>query len=115
VSNFEELIVRLMDALKFHLMPYLEETGVSGLDQNEAELSPKSYLLQKYIELLSVLIESDIARKKPQCSILAPHLQRSSFLEYLISLFRFYKSSLVMKKLLLSVLWQIILNYRPTD
>ena len=56
IANFEELLIRLMDALKYHLMPYLEETGISGLDPNETDLSPKSYLLHKYIELLSILI-----------------------------------------------------------
>lgn len=48
LANFEEFLTRLMDGLKYHLMPYLEETGVSGIDQ-AAELCPKSYLIYRYL------------------------------------------------------------------
>lgn len=42
LANVDEVLVRILEALKFHLMPYLEETGVSGLDNDfEAEMSPK--------------------------------------------------------------------------
>jgi len=61
VANFEEMLIRVMESLKYHLMPYLEETGISGSD---IELNPKSYLIYKYIELINVMIQSDIARKK---------------------------------------------------
>ena len=115
VANLEEMMVRLMDALKYHLMPYLEETGVSGIESGDSEVTPKSYLVQRYLELLNTMIQADIARRKPQASILRENLQRSSFLLYLASLFRFFKGSLGMKRLLLSVLWQILLHYRPTD
>ena len=53
VSNFEEMLIRLIESLKYHLMPYLEETGVSGSD---VDLTPKSYLIYKYIELINVMI-----------------------------------------------------------
>ena len=108
-----------MDALKYHLMPYLEETGVTGISEGDSsdnsENTPKSYLLYRYLQLLDIMITSDIARKKPGASILIQYLQASPFLQYLISLFQFYKSNFVMKRLLLSVFWQIILHYRPTD
>ena len=32
VSNLIDMMGRLIDALKYHLMPYLEETGVSGME-----------------------------------------------------------------------------------
>ena len=115
VANLEELMARLMDALKYHLMPYLEETGVSGMDTSDSEVTPKSYLVQRYLELINVLVQADVARGRPQASILRDHLQRSSFLHYLVSLLRFFKDSLVMRRLLLSVLWQIISHYRPSD
>ena len=42
ISNVDEVLVRLLEALKFHLMPYLEETGVSGLENDfETDMSPK--------------------------------------------------------------------------
>ena len=28
IANFEEMLIRTMESLKYHLMPYLEETGV---------------------------------------------------------------------------------------
>lgn len=110
ISNFEDFLIRVMDSLKYHLMPYLEETGITGSD---VELLPKSYLIFKYIELINVMIQSDVMRRKQ--SVLKDHLGRSTFLNYLIMLFQFYKNNFVMKKLILSVIWQIILHYRPTD
>jgi len=63
-----------MDALKYHLMPYLEETGVSEMSDGVAEgsdLTPKSYLIYRYLQLLEVMVLSDAARKKPGASILS--------------------------------------------
>jgi hypothetical protein len=74
VANLEEMMTRLMDALKYHLMPYLEETGVSGIESGDSEVTPKTYLVQRYLELINTLILADIARKKPQASILRDHL-----------------------------------------
>ena len=82
IANFEEMLIRVMESLKYHLMPYLEETGVSGSD---VDLTPKSYLIYKYVELINVMIQSDIARKKP--SVLKDNLVRSTFMNYLITLF----------------------------
>jgi hypothetical protein len=82
ISNFEEFLIRVMDSLKYHLMPYLEEIGVSGSD---VDLTPKSYLIYKYIELINVIIQSDVNRKKQ--FLLKDIFGRSTFLNYLITLF----------------------------
>lgn len=60
-ANFDEFILRLMDALKFHLIPYLEETGVSQLTSSDSsggadDISPKCYLLCRFLELLNTMI-----------------------------------------------------------
>ena len=75
-----------MDGLKYHIMPYLEETGVSGIIEN-AEFCPKSYLIFKFIELLSHMVASDIARQRSGSSITRDTLSRSSFMYYLIDLY----------------------------
>ena len=108
-----------MDALKYHLMPYLEETGISGMADGagaeSSDLTPKSYLIYRYLQLLEAMILSDAARKKPSALILLQHLSSSSFLTYLMTLYQFYKNNFVMKRLLLSLFWLIILHYRPSD
>jgi len=51
-SFFDDFLIRLMDGLRYHTMPFLEETGVSGIVEN-AEFCPKSYLIFRYIEFLA--------------------------------------------------------------
>ena len=114
LANFEELLIRLMDGLKYHIMPYLEETGVSGINES-AELCPKSYLLYRYLEFLNLLIQADVARGRSGKAIMREHMARSSFIQYLINLFYFFKGSNVFKKLILSLLWQILSCYAPND
>lgn len=65
VANLEEMMARLMDALKYHLMPYLEETGVAGLETGEQEVTPKNYLIQRYLELINAMVLADVARGRP--------------------------------------------------
>jgi len=104
VSNSEEVLVRLMDALKFHLMPYLEETGVSGLENDfEADMSPKQYLVYRYLELLQEMVKVDVARTQRLPSsqrqlLLSADLSRSTFLTYLIDVFHVSKGNAVLKK-----------------
>ena len=104
LANFEELLIRLMDGLKYHIMPYLEETGVSGINES-AELCPKSFLIYKYLEFLNLLIQADVARGRSGKTIMREHMARSSFIQYLLNLFYFFKSNNVFKKLILSLLW----------
>lgn len=42
------------------MMPYLEETGVNGLQSDyEADMSPKQYLVYRYMELLLEMMKVD--------------------------------------------------------
>ena len=104
LANFEELLTRLMDGLKYHIMPYLEETGVSGINES-AELCPKSYLIYRYLEFLNLLIQADVSRGRTGKVIMREHMARSSFIQYLLNLFYFFKNSNVFKKQILSLLW----------
>ena len=104
LANFEELLTRLMDGLKYHIMPYLEETGVSGINES-AELCPKSYLIYRYLEFLNLLIQADVSRGRTGKVIMREHMARSSFIQYLLNLFYFFKNSNIFKKQILSLLW----------
>jgi len=48
----EDFLIRLMDGLKYHIMPFLEETGVSGIVEN-AGFCAKTYMLFRFIEFLT--------------------------------------------------------------
>lgn len=90
-------MARMMDGLRYHTMPYLEETGVSSICDNE-ELCPKSFLIYKYLGFLSSLVTADMARKTSCASITRECLSRTSFMSWLITLFHYFKNSLVMRK-----------------
>jgi hypothetical protein len=58
--NMNRLIVRIVDGLRYHLMPYLEETFLSGLDEIHLDsLNPKVYLVYRYIELINSILLAD--------------------------------------------------------
>jgi hypothetical protein len=73
-----------MDGLKYHIMPYLEETGVANINDS-GDFCPKTYLISKYFELLNNMVISDMARPRQGASITRDHLSRASFMQYLIS------------------------------
>jgi hypothetical protein len=61
------VLVQLLEALKYHMMPYLEETGVNGLESDfEADMAPKQYLVYRYMELLLEMMKVDQARYQKQ-------------------------------------------------
>ena len=91
-----------MDGLKYHIMPYLEETSVSGIIKN-AELCPKSFLIFKYVEFLTSFIISDMSRSRSCTSITRDCLSRTSLMNYLVSLYHFFKGNMVMRKVLLNL------------
>lgn len=114
LANFEEFLSRLMDGLKYHIMPYLEETGVSGINEG-AELCPKSYLIYRYLEFLNLFVQADVSCGRNGKAIIREHMARSSFLQYLLNLFHFYKGNNIFKKQIISLLWQILVSYAPGD
>lgn len=63
LKHFWDLLVKLVDSLKYHLVPYLEETGVSDLQahflKTTDEQPPKQSLVYRYLELLIQLCEVD--------------------------------------------------------
>ena len=75
---YEDFLARLMDGLKYHLMPYLEETGVSGIVEN-AEMCPKTYLIFRFVDLLTYMVTSDMARPRSGEPITRDTLTRPSF------------------------------------
>jgi len=111
---FEEFMARMMDGLRYHTMPYLEETGVSAIEEGE-ELCPKSFLIYKYLGFLSSLITADMARRTSCASITRETLSRTSFMNWLVTLFHFFKNSLVMRKQILNLLLKIVTNFSISD
>lgn len=103
-----------MDGLKYHLMPYLEETGVSGIVEN-AEMCPKTYLIFRYIDLLTNIVASDMARPRSGEPITRDTLTRPSFVQYLLNLYHFYKSNLVIRKALLGLLHKLLQHFSFSD
>jgi hypothetical protein len=74
-------------------MPYLEETGLGGLeDHNEGELLPKTYLVYRYLELIGLLVKTDYAQTFRET------ICRQEFMFYLINAYQFFKTSTPMKK-----------------
>jgi formate dehydrogenase maturation protein FdhE len=111
---FEDFLARLMDGLKYHLMPYLEETGVSGIVES-AETCPKTYLIFRYIDLLTHMVASDMARPRSGAPITRDTLSRPSLVQYLINLYHFYKANLVIRKSLLGLLHKLLQHFSLSD
>jgi hypothetical protein len=103
-----------MDGLRYHLLPFLEETGVSGIVEN-AEFCPKSFLIFRFAELLTEVIQCDKVCRTTGASITRDQVTRSSFMHYLVQLFHFFKANLVQRRALLCLLEQIIVNFSVSD
>jgi hypothetical protein len=95
-TNLHQLMIKLTDALRYHLLPYLEETGLSGIDPvNPDLLSPKVYLLFRFVELTNAILQTDIRLKmagvilpNPQHSdLVAETFLRKELVQYLVALF----------------------------
>lgn len=113
-SLSEDFLVRLMDGLRYHLMPYLEETGVSGILES-SEFCPKTFLVFRFVELLTQMVICDKSRPRSAASITRDQVSRTSFIQYLVTLYQFYKSNLVLRKTLLGLFEQIIQNFSFSD
>jgi len=111
---FDDFLLRLMDGLRYHIMPYLEETGVSGIVEN-AEFCPKTYLIFRYVEFLYQLLTCDMARVRGSQSVTKDALSRTSFMQFLINCFHFYRGNMVMRKELLNLFQLIVSNFSFSD
>ena len=109
----EDFLVKLMDGLRYHLMPFLEETSVSGIVEN-GEFCPKTMMLLRYVELVTQVITCDRSRRSG-ASVTRDQVCRSGFLHFLLSLFAFYKANFVMRRALLVLLDRIISNFSLSD
>mmetsp|Transcript_35484 Transcript_35484/g.54271 ORF Transcript_35484/g.54271 Transcript_35484/m.54271 type:complete len:164 (+) Transcript_35484:2990-3481(+) len=102
-----------MDALKYHLMPYLEETALNGLDDPK---SPKLYLVYRYLELMNLLVSTDMALQKySKGSLMKEFMVRPGLIAYFIQLFQYLKGEPAVKKKILSLFWSIHLHYSIPD
>lgn len=60
VQNLQLFVNRVCDALKFHLIPYLIESGLQNIAEAGEDFSPKLYFQQRFLELLLALTQTDL-------------------------------------------------------
>lgn len=59
-KTLESLVGCLCDSLKFHLLPYMFEIGISGLEENVCDIhSPRVFFLHEFLEFLTCLTSID--------------------------------------------------------
>ena len=60
-QQLEGLVAALCEALKFHLLPYLFETSLSGLEECICDVhSPRVFFLHEFFEFLNQLASVDL-------------------------------------------------------
>lgn len=112
-ANFFDFVTRLVDGLRYHIMPFLEETGVSGIDLG-AELCPKTFLLTRYLQFIAHIITAETAHRRG-AGLTRDLFSSPQFLDYLISLFCFFKDHSPIRRLILDLLQLIVLNLNLQD
>ena len=62
VQNLQLLANRTCDALKYHLIPYLIESGLSNFGDiaDDNQFSARIYFMQRFLELLNSLTQTDL-------------------------------------------------------
>jgi hypothetical protein len=62
VANMQLLVNRISDALRYHLVPFLIESGYQFIaeGENEAQFNPRVYFISRFIELINSLVNADL-------------------------------------------------------
>ena len=79
------------------------------------DFSPKSYLIYRFLELINIMIQGETSMRRYGDSYLKCNFQEANFIDYLLSLFTFYKDNMIMLKLIVSLYWQILSHYNLND
>ena len=54
------MLAKIIDALRYHQIPFLEETGVAEMNQDSNDFTPKQYLIFRFLELINSILETDL-------------------------------------------------------
>ena len=113
-KQIEALAAVLCETLKFHLLPYLFEVGISGLDSCLQEAhSARIFFLHEFLEFLNQLANVDIMLKTQHHlpSRFQEKVLSSQLIDYLFDLYTVFKDKNDLRKKLQHLLFSIISRY----
>jgi hypothetical protein len=108
------LIACLCDSLKFHLLPYLFEVHLSGLQECLQDIhNPRVFFLHEFIEFLNQLAQIDIHLKKVHRvpSKFQEKVLSSQLISYLSSLYQLCKERNDIRKKIQAFIFTAITSY----
>lgn len=113
-KQLEALVGSLCEALKFHLLPYLFEVNLSGLEEclGEAQ-SPRLFFLHEFIEFLFQLASVDfmLLRAFHVPSRFQERVLTTNLISYLSSLHQFMKDKPDLRKKILTLFALVLQSY----
>ena len=91
---------RICDALKYHLLPFLIESGCQALreldvENQQLQFQPRIYFISRFLELLNSLLAADIYMQQAHrvsSGIQDRLLNNGSFIEYMLNMHTIFKS-----------------------
>lgn len=99
-KHLETLVGSLCETLKFHLLPYLYEVGLSGFEDNCEFHSPRMLFLHQFFEFLCCLaqIENMLQRRFRTPSRLQEKVLTSTLVSYLTKMYTLMKNKNELRK-----------------
>ena len=113
-KQLEALVAALCEALKFHLLPYLFEVSVSGLDECICDThNARIFFLHEFLEFLNGLATVDTMLKVQfhMPSRFQERVLTSQLIAYISDLYSIFKEKNDMRKKIQLFLFQVITNY----